>query len=150
MHEHVEVIRLESQLTVPTRNHPDLSDVWIAIASQTRLSEWSDVFNRLAASNRMLTSGAGNVQLVCMSDRRGWIVLRGTDLRRSSLPDLEAKVRQLVIQVNSAVSATSETAARAPRTIPWSHRLRLALRARAHAAVTPSRRRAGFDAPSVG
>ena len=94
MHEHVEVIRLESQLTVPTRNHPHLSDVWIAIATQTPLSEWTNAFKRITASNRALTVGAGSVQLVCMSDRRGWIVARGTDLRRCSLSDLEAWCRR--------------------------------------------------------
>ena len=57
--QHVEVIRLESQLTVPTRDHANLSDVWIAIASRSRLVKWADALDRVAASSKTMTTGAG-------------------------------------------------------------------------------------------
>ena len=77
MIKHAEVIRLESQLTVPTRNRSHLSDLWIAIAWCARLSEWVTKFEPVAERHNVPMTAAGKVQLVPMSDRQGWIVARG-------------------------------------------------------------------------
>jgi hypothetical protein len=153
MIEHAEVIRLESQLTVPTRNCAHLSDLWIAIAWCARLTEWAREFDRVAERYNVPVTAAGKVHLVPMSDRQGWIVARGVDLSFYSPEDIEAIVRGLVAEVNGAISPPAFNASAASSSSTWSHRIRSAVQASGSAAmemVPDPRRRAEADAPSRG
>ena len=153
MIEHAEVIRLESQLTVPTRNRAHLSDLWIAIAWCARLTEWAREFEIVAERHNVPVTAAGKVHLVPMSDRQGWIVARGVDLSLYSSEHIEAIVRGLVAEVNSAISPPTANAGTAPSATTWSHRIRSAVQASGSAAmgmVPVPRRRAEADATSRG
>ena len=151
MQEHAEVIRLESQLTVPTRNRAHLSDLWVAISWHPRLSEWAEEFERIAEGFNVPATAAGKVQLVPMSERQGWIVSRGVDLALYSPADVEAIVRGLVAQINGAMTSSSVAAKPTRIAGKWSHMLRSALQASGNAAlgmVPDPRPRAEADAPS--
>lgn len=153
MQEHAEVIRLEPQLTVPTRNRAHLSDVWIAIASRTRLTVWADALQSVSHSYHTWRSGAGTVQLVCMSDHRGWIVERGADLSVCSTSDVEKSVRELVALANRVVCPRSTISPSMATEMPWGYRVRLALAASRNAAMIVASvpiRRAKVDASSAG
>ena len=153
MREHAEVVRLESQLTVPTRNRAHLSDLWIAIAWRARLSEWATEFDTVAERHNVPVTAAGKVHLVPMSDRQGWIVARGVDLTLYSPADIEAIVRGLVAQVNGAMDPPSANAGAAQVAPRWSHRIRSAVQASGNAAlgmVPDARLRAEADASSRG
>ena len=153
MHEHAEVIRLEAQLTVPTRNRAHLSDLWIAIAARTRLTEWAEGFEAVAVSHNVPATAAGRVQLVPMGDRQGWIVARGVDLSLYSPADVEAIVRGLVARVNGALDLPLASAASAPSATSWSHRIRSAVQAGGNAArgmVSDTNGRVHVDASSRG
>ena len=147
MQEHAEVIRLESQLTVPTRDRNHLSDLWIAIKTSTRLAVWAEAFARMA-----VTYDAGTLQLVRMSDQRGWVVARGVDLRLHSPADVETKVRELVALANRATGASVATSPVVPSVTPWGVRVGSVLRASGNAArfvvaASPPRRK--IDASSA-
>ena len=151
MHEHAEVIRLESQLTVPTRNCAHLSDLWIAIAWSAGSTEWALEFAMVAEGHNVPVTGAGRVELVPMSDRQGWIVARGVDLALYSPADVEAIVRGLVAQINGAMTSPSVTAKPDRTAGKWSQMLRSAVQASGNAAlgmVPDPRPRAEADAPS--
>ena len=135
MREHAEVVRLESQLTVPTRNRAHLSDLWIAIAWRARLSEWAMQFETVADCHNMPVTAAGKVHLVPMSERQGWIVARGVDLTVYSPADIEAIVRGLVAQVNGAMDPPSANAVVAQVVPRWSHRVRSVMQASGNAAL---------------
>lgn len=154
MLEHAEVIRLESQLTVPTRNHAHLSDLWIAIASRIRLAVWAEAFSRVADGYDARMTGAGTVQLVCMSDQRGWVVARGVDLRLRSPSDVEASVRDLVKLANGVVGTTHASSPVPPSQTQsrWGTRFRAALKTSGDAAlvvVDAPRRRPKIDTSSA-
>ena len=153
MHEHAEVIRLEAQLTVPTRNRAHLSDLWIAIAARTRLTEWAEGFEAVAVSHNVPATAAGRLQLVPMSDRQGWIVARGVDLSLYSPADIEAIVRGLVARVNGSLESPLAIAGSAPSATSWSDRIRSAVHASGNAAkgmVTDTRGRVQVDASARG
>lgn len=153
MHEHARVIRLESQLTVPTRNRAHLSDLWFAVAWHARLSEWSQEFEAVAERHNVPVTAAGKVNLVPMSDRQGWIVARGVDLKLNSSADIEAIVCGLVAQVNGAMDTPSANPVAASSGAKWSQRIRSAVQAGGNAAlgmVPNPRPRAEVDASSRG
>ena len=153
MQEHAEVVRLEPQLTVPTRNRAHLSDVWIAIASHSRLTVWADALQSVSDSYHTRRNGAGTVQLVCMSDHRGWIVERGVDLRLCSTSDVEKSVRELVTLANRAVRPRSVRSPSVQHEARWGYRVRLALEASRNAAMIVAAvpvRRAKVDASTAG
>jgi hypothetical protein len=127
MHEHAQVLQLESQLTVPTRNRTHLSDVWVAIASGTHLTLWAEALQRVADSYDTRRSGTGTMQLVRMSDQRGWIVARGVDLRLCSPSDVEETVRDLITLANRAAGAQVTNSPAAPSATKWAYRIRSAL-----------------------
>lgn len=150
---HAEVIRLESQLTVPTRNRAHLSDLWVAISWHARLSEWVEEFERVAQGHNVPATAAGRVQLVPMSERQGWIVSRGVNLTLYSPADIEAIVRGLVAKVNLAMSSPSIATKPDRSGGKWSYMLRSAVQAGGKAAlgmVPDARLRAEADASSRG
>ena len=135
MIEQAEVIQLESQLTVPTRDRAHLSDLWIAIAWCPRLTDWAREFDRVAERHNVPVTAAGMVHLVSMSDRQGWIVARGVDLALYSPTDIEAIVRGLVTEVNGAINSPPASPGAAPSAITWSNRIRSAVQAGGSAAI---------------
>lgn len=135
MQEHAEVIRLESQLTVPTRNRAHLFDMWVAISFHPRLSEWAEEFARSAEAHNVPATAAGKVQLVPMSERQGWVVSRGVDLALYSPADVEAIVRGLVAQINGAMTSPSAAAKPARTAGKWSHMLRSTVQASGNAVL---------------
>ena len=153
MIERAEVIRLESQLTVPSRDRAQLSDLWIAVAWCARLTDWAREFETVAERYNVPATAAGRVQLVAMSDRQGWIVARGVDLALYSPADIESTVRGIVDDVNGAIRRVSSSTVTAPSAKSWSKRIRSAVQASGSAAmgmVPEARPRTEADAPSRG
>ena len=120
MQNQAEVVRLESQLTVPTRDKSHLSDLWIAISCTESLAAWTVEFNDMVSRDQDPGDAAGTLQVVAMSERKGWLVARGVDLSAHDAADIEDKVRSVVTRVNSGV-ASSPTVDSAPSSpMPWS------------------------------
>jgi hypothetical protein len=120
MQNQAEVVRLESQLTVPTRNRSHLSDVWIAISCTESIAEWAAEFSAVVPRQWDPEDAPGTLQVVAMSERKGWLVARGVDLSAHDIADIEDKVRSVVARVNLGV-ASSPTVDSAPALpLPWS------------------------------
>ena len=119
MQNQAEVVRLESQLTVPTRDRSHLSDLWIAIACTESLAEWAVEFSEMVSRDRDPNDASGTLQVVALSERKGWLVARGVDLSAHDSADIEDKVRSVVTRVNLGV-ATSPAVDSAPSPMPWS------------------------------
>lgn len=153
MYEHAELLRLESQLTVPTRSRAHLSDLWFTVAWGARSSEWAEGFEVVSVRHNVPVTSSGRVELVPMSVRQGWIVSRGVDLSLYAPADVETIVRGLVAQVNAEVDSPLSTTGSHTKAATWSHRFGAALRASGNAGagmVSAPRRRAEVDVPSHG
>lgn len=152
MIELAEVVGLEEQLTVPTRNQAHLVDLWIAMRWTSVRTEWTKAFADVAQRHSAQSSCAGSLHVVTMSDRQGWIVARGVDCKALRASDVESLVRGLVAQVNVGIAAPAERDHRLLRQT-WPVRLR-ALTALGGAVVggflPASRRRSEADAASGG
>ena len=120
MQNQAEVVRLESQLTVPTRDKSHLSDLWVAISCTESLAVWAVEFNEMVSCDEEPSDATGTLQVVAMSERKGWVVARGVDLSAHNGADIEDKVRSVVTRVNRGV-ASSPTVVSAPSSpMPWS------------------------------
>ena len=153
MYEHAEVLRLESQLTVPTRSRAHLSDLWFAMAWGARSPEWAEGFQIVAARHNVPVTAAGRVELVPMSERQGWVVARGVDLSVYATAEIETIVRGLVAQVNVDLYSPPASAGSRPTAATWSRRFGTALRASGNAVagmVSAPGQRAEADASSRG
>ena len=120
MQNQAEVVRLESQLTVPTRDKSHLSDLWFAISCTESIAEWTVGFNEMVARDRYADAATGMLQVVAMSERDGWLVARGVDLSTHHSADVEDKVRSVVTQVNLGVVASPKIDGASPSPMPWS------------------------------
>ncbi|MEP6989335.1 MAG: hypothetical protein ABJA80_00280 [bacterium] len=112
MFELAEVVGIEEHLTVPSRNHSKLHDLWIAVSWESGWTEWAAEFADVATRHNNLRSSTGMLQLFPTSERNGWIVARGVNLRAVARVDVEALVRGVVAQVNARMSAMPHTSSR--------------------------------------
>ncbi|MFL5607759.1 MAG: hypothetical protein ACJ8AD_15015 [Gemmatimonadaceae bacterium] len=110
----VEVVGLQSQLTVPSRHHPQRVDLWIEVNWPERTERWDEEFRAASAA---AVGGAGpmeSLSLQTLSRSRGWVVARGVSRDRDAHRAVEACVRALVQQVNERCAAR-DTAPVKPR-----------------------------------
>jgi hypothetical protein len=106
MFEPAEVVRLEVQLTVSTRNHAHLVDLWISMEWTTGFAEWTKEFADVVQRHSAVQSSVSLLQVVQMSEHQGWIVARGVNAASVAPSDVEALVRKVVAQVNARGHAT--------------------------------------------
>ena len=104
MQNQAEVVQLESQLTVPSRNRSHLSDLWIAISCTENLAAWAAEFNAIVSGSEDREATSGTLQVVAMSERTGWVVARGVDLSTHDSAHVEKNVRSVVMRVNRGVA----------------------------------------------
>src|SRR4051794_25947745 len=100
MFEPAEVVRLEVQLTVSTRHHAHLVDLWVSMRWTTGFAEWTREFAEVVARHNALQSSVSMLQVVQMSEHQGWIVARGVNVAAVQPGDVEDLVRRVVAQVN--------------------------------------------------
>jgi hypothetical protein len=115
MPELAEVVGLEEQLTVPTRNRAHLVDLWIALEWKAGRAEWTKEFTMAARRYNALSSSVGALHLIPMTDRQGWIAARGVNLGEVSQGEVETVARRLVAQVNAVMSVPPADTHQRPR-----------------------------------
>ena len=96
---------IEEQLTVPSRNHPQLVDIWISIKRSSAGLDWEREFIALAARHSSKLSPAGSLQVIPFTERRGWIVARGVDRGAIAPAAVELLVRRVVAEANGNLAA---------------------------------------------
>ena len=131
MLELAEVVGLEEHLTVPSRGHADLVDLWIAIKRSSVGLEWEKQFTRIAQSSSSKLSSQGFFQPLPFTERRGWIVARCADSNAISARAVEDLVRALVAEANTRISTpvaitVADIAHSAPRET-WTNKVRTAI-----------------------
>ena len=119
MQNQAEVVRLESQLTVPTRNKSHLSDLWIAISCTDSLVAWAAEFERVMTREQKSDGSPGTFEVVAMSERQGWVVARGADLTMHGSADIETMVRSVVARVNVGVVPLPSTESTPTAGVRW-------------------------------
>src|SRR5258705_9513418 len=110
----VEVVGLQSQLTVPSRHHPQRVDLWIEVSWPQRTDRWDEEFLTATAAVVGHSAPVRSLSLQTLSRYRGWIVARGAPRDRDAHRIVEECVRRLVAQVNEKC-ATSHVAPVPPR-----------------------------------
>src|SRR5437899_9109242 len=101
MVEQAEVLRIEDQLTVPSRLDPRLADVWISVKWPALNPAWLSEFAVVAGPHGEALSSRGSFEVVPFSVTHGWIVARGVDLSRARRSALDELVRTLVNETNA-------------------------------------------------
>ena len=150
MVEHAEIVRIESQLTVPSRHHPHLRDFWISVAWNSGNERWASAFADVVTLIGATPTAFGAFSVVSLSPNKGWIVARGVDGKLVRPEDLEAKVRQLAAEVNERLAEAPMLAQHSTSAESWPEMVRVRL-ARASAMVSGlgvSSPRRDADAPS--
>ena len=104
MVEHAEIVRIESQLTIPSRHYPHLRDYWISISWKAGNEQWVRAFADVAASFDAMPTAFGSLSVEPLSPAKGWIVARGVDGKLVRPSDLEKKVRELASEVNERLA----------------------------------------------
>jgi hypothetical protein len=122
-----EVIGLEEQLTVPSRYHADLVDLWISIKWNAPATEWSREFNAIAEHERGRLLPAGALQVVSLTQLQGWVVARSINTRSIQPSEIESLVRGLVARANERVVVPAPITSVPPRSASLSARLRSTL-----------------------
>jgi hypothetical protein len=107
----VEVVGLQSQLTVPSRQHPQRVDLWIEVNWPERTERWDEEFRTATAAVIGDSAPALSLSLQTLSRYRGWVVARGVPRDRDAHRAVEACVRALVQQVNEKCAATPTVSA---------------------------------------
>lgn len=107
----VEVVGLQSHLTVPSRYHPQLVDLWFEVSWPQKTERWDDEF--AAAMNAISRESAafGSLSLQPLSQYRGWIVARRVPRDPSAHRAVDACVRNLV-------NAANERSVKEPSVVP--------------------------------
>ncbi|MDB4891909.1 MAG: hypothetical protein JWL61_3764 [Gemmatimonadetes bacterium] len=143
MVELAEVVGLEEHLTVPSRGHSHLVDLWFAIKRSSVGLEWERQFTRLAQGSNELLSSLGVFEPVPFTERRGWIVARCADGNSISQRAVEDLVRALVAEANARIAAPVAIAvggvARSTPRESWRERVRTASASIVGSALTPRR-----------
>jgi hypothetical protein len=104
----VEVVGLQSQLTVPSRQHPQRVDLWIEVNWPERTERWEEEFRTATAAVSGDSAPARSLSLQTLSRYRGWVVARGVPRDRDAHRAVEACVRALVQQVNEKCAASRD------------------------------------------
>ena len=104
MLELAEVVGLEEHLTVASRGHTHLVDLWIAIRRSSVGLEWEKQFARTAQKSNVKLSSVGFFQTLPFTERRGWIVARRADDKMISPSAVEDLVRAMVAEANARIS----------------------------------------------
>jgi hypothetical protein len=102
----VEVVGLQSQLTVPSRHQPELVDLWIEVNWPLRTERWDEEFHTAAAAAIEEPVPVGSLSLQALSRHRGWVVARGVPRDREVHHAVEACVRAIVEQANAACASS--------------------------------------------
>ena len=123
MHEQAEVVGLEQQLTVPTRNTPHFVDLWFALRWQGIHPEWTEEFWMEAERHNSLHLPVGTLDLVHMGERQGWVVARGVARAAVTPSDVESLVRGIVAKVNARNTKTADALPQSTQPT-WSDRVR--------------------------
>jgi hypothetical protein len=118
----VEVVGLQSQLTVPSRHHPELVDLWIEVNWPERMERWDEAFHTAAAAAVEHVVPVGSLSLQSLSRYRGWIVARGVPRDRDAHHAVEACVRALVEQANTACASSHGVPAQPQQHPHWTVR----------------------------
>ena len=150
MQNQAEVVRFESQLTVPTRSNSRLSDLWVAISCTNGVMAWAPEFRAALSNDRQTAATAGTLEVVAMSERQGWVVARGVDLSAHDSAEIVDKVRAVVMRANLRAPTTTAVEIAPSSPLPWS-RLGAVLKSGGHTArrhVSSSRVGPAVDAVS--
>jgi hypothetical protein len=118
----VEVVGLQSQLTVPSRTYPKLVDLWIEVSWPQRTERWDEEFRAATASALASSNAVGSLSLQTLSQYRGWIVARGVPRDREAHRALEACVRSIVDQANLRCVASTRAPEQRAHRARWSVR----------------------------
>ena len=96
----VEVVGLQSQLTVPSRQQPHLVDLWIEVNWPEKTHRWDAEFEAAAAAVPGDSAPFGALSLETLSQYRGWIVARRVSRDGDARLAVEACVRAMVATAN--------------------------------------------------
>ena len=132
---HAQIVRLESQLTVPSRYHPHLRDCWISVAWNSDNARWASAFADVITLVDAAPPAFGAFSVEPLSPNKGWIVARGVDGKLVRPEDLEAKVRELAANVNARLAEAPMLGQHSVTVESWSEAVRVRL-ARANAMVS--------------
>ncbi len=147
---YAEIVGIEDQLTVTSRRHTDLVDVWMTITWRESCVEWTTMFEALAAKQHLELLPSGSLQVIALSERQGWIVARAIPGDRRCRSDVESLVRRLVDQTNCLIAEPCVDVAASETSVPWTDRMRsrLSSLSSASAAFLASRRTRDADVAS--
>jgi hypothetical protein len=115
----VEVVGLQSHLTVPSRHHPQHVDLWIEVTWPHRTARWDEEFHTASMAVVGDSAPVQALTLQTLSGYRGWIVARGVPRDRDAHRVVEASVRALVAQVNEKCATTLSPAAKPRESGRW-------------------------------
>ena len=132
---HAQIVRLESQLTVPSRYHPHLRDFWISVAWTSDNARWASAFGDVITLVDAAPPAFGTFSVEPLSPNKGWIVARGVDGKLVRPEDLEAKVRELTAEVNARLAEAPMLGQHSVTVESWSRMVRVRL-AKASAVVS--------------
>ena len=132
---HAEILRLESQLTIPSRHHPHLRDFWISVSWTSDNARWASAFADIATLVGAAPTAFGAFSVEPFSLNKGWIIARGVDGKLVRPEDLEAKVRELAAEVNARLSEAPMLGDRSVTVDGWPEVVRVRL-AKANALVS--------------
>jgi hypothetical protein len=128
MLELAEVVGLEEHLTVSSRGHAQLVDLWFAIKRSSVGLQWEALFTSIAQKSNMKLSSLGFFQPLPFTERRGWIVARCTDQRSIAPSAVEDLVRALVAEANERISSPANVmvpkARRSRQRDSWAEKVR--------------------------
>lgn len=96
----VEVVGLQSQLTIPSRHQPDLVDLWIEVNWPHKTQRWDAEFDAAAGAACGNSAPFGTLSLETLGQYRGWIVARRVPRDRDAHHAVEECVRALVETAN--------------------------------------------------
>ena len=92
------------RLTSPSRNNPELVDIWFALERRHRSEDWDDAFVRVADGWRPDPRHQGYFALLSHPCTNALIVARQVTADPAAWPDVEMEARALVSRVNRAVA----------------------------------------------
>ncbi|HTK47657.1 MAG TPA: hypothetical protein VL328_06720 [Gemmatimonadaceae bacterium] len=121
----VQLTGLVPQLTVPSRHHDDLVDIWFGVEWSERNAEWEESFARLAEGWRPDPRHPSYFDLFSHPASSGLIAARQVSPDRGVWQEIEEEARLLVRRVNHDVAER-----RSPPTVPqdgqggWTLRVR--------------------------
>ena len=123
------VTGLLPRLTSPSRNNPELVDIWFAIERRHRSSEWDEAFVRLAEGWRPDPRHQSHFALLSHPCSSALVVARQVSADPDAWRDVEMEARALVSRVNRAVAdeRTPAVQGRAPQRT-WVSEAALAIR----------------------